>query len=247
MSRRIFYDDFPVTSILILLCGAFFGLEVYYTQRQDLNDDIFRSFWLLNSDVLTYLGSISLPRLRDGQVWRLISSQFLHGSILHILFNLWVLVDLGRICEPLLGRERFTVAYIISGIGAGLASVGFSAVMGHVHPSVGASGAVLGLIGLLFAFSLRHRDREMRDQIIRWVIYIAVFTYLASGRGPIGNIDHAAHVGGFLVGGVFGFFTPRYVTSGSARFWKIPFWIVVLGTVASLGAALWSLFSWNLG
>ncbi len=237
MRRGTFFSDFPATSILLILCLSFYALEVYYTHKFNENEQILKSAFSIDPRVLLKLGSGHLELLKRGEMWRVISAAFLHAGAIHILFNLWILSDLGRFCEPLLGKERFTVAYVASAVGGSLGTAAYATLSRGIGFSVGASGAVLGLIGLLFAFSVRHRERELRDQLSRWIIYIVIITILIETGGSI-RIDHAAHAGGFITGAIFGYFTPRYVSSQSARSWRLPFWMAVLITALSLGYAL---------
>lgn len=236
MSRGSFYDSFPATSILLLSIAAFYALEVIYHHKLAEESLLQSVLWLAGDDgtrVHLSLGANSASDVEKGQVWRLVSYAFLHGFLIHLLMNAMVLADLGRICEPLLGTERFTVVYIVSAIAGGLGSIAYGSLRGGLHVSVGASGAICGLIGLLLAFSLRHRDRDLRDQIVRWIAYLAIFSLFFP------NVDHGGHAGGLLAGAVFGYFTPRYVSSHSARLWRIPFWITVAVTIAALGFAIW--------
>jgi rhomboid protease GluP len=239
--RGSFIETFPVTSAIVIVCVGLYALEVYFEMKsQDV--PIGRALGFTHADILADLGASSYNlSIREGQVWRLVSCAFLHGFALHILFNLWVLTDLGRLLEPMLGRERFLVAYISSAIGGSLASAAWTKYAHHAGTvSVGASGAILGMVGLLLAYSIRHRDRDLRDQIIRMLVYMAVFTYLASGGLGGMSIDHSAHIGGFLIGAAFGFFTPRYVSSRSSSLWKYPFWVTVVVTAGSVGAGVWT-------
>ena len=82
----------------------------------------------------------------------------------------------------------------------------------------------------------------MRDEVMRWIIYGVILSFVV-----FSNVDHAAHAGGLAAGALFGWFTPRYVSSRSARLWRIPFYLVVLAVAASLGAALWSLYGAKFG
>jgi rhomboid protease GluP len=236
MRRGTFFNDFPVTSTLLLLCLGFYALEVYYTDRNH-DQEIVQSILSIDGEVLYGMGANNLSLVKQGEIWRLLSCAFLHAGLIHILFNAWVLSDLGRICEPLLGRERFAVAYVACALGGSLGTLGYAAVSGRVNFSIGASGAIVGFIGLLLAFSIRHKDRHLRDAMMRWVIYIVIITVYIHFSGIV-SIDHAAHAGGFIVGFIFGFFTPRYVSSQGAKAWRIPFWIAIVVTAASLGMAL---------
>src|SRR6201999_431962 len=97
----------------------------------------------INGEVLQRLGA-SLPLGLDlAQPWRFVMAVFLHGSLMHIGFNMWVLMDIGPQIEELYGSARYFFIYVITGIGGYVLS-SFSG-----HFSVGGSGALLGLIGIL--------------------------------------------------------------------------------------------------
>ena len=116
---------------------------------------------------------------------------FLHGSILHIFFNMWVLMDIGPQIEELYGSARYFFIYVVTGIGGYV----LSSTTGHM--SVGGSGALLGLIGVLLAVTTSRKSAGMqmlRNQMIRWLIYIAVWGLLFPG------IDNFAHAGGLISG-----------------------------------------------
>src|SRR5256885_9963961 len=87
------------------------------------------------------------PLTFNGEWWRLITYAFLHGSLLHIAFNMWCLWDLGALCESLYGRATFAALYLITGVAGGVASIGWRPLGG----TVGASGAIFGLAGALVA------------------------------------------------------------------------------------------------
>jgi rhomboid protease GluP len=146
-------------------------------------------------DVLQRLGA-SLPLFIDrSQPWRFVTAVFLHGSILHIGFNMWVLMDIGPQIEELYGSARYLFIYVVTGIGGYL----LSSYLGHF--SVGGSGALLGLVGVLLALTMGRQSAGMqmlRGQLIRWLIYIAVWGFLFPG------IDNFAHLGGFVTGFLLG-------------------------------------------
>src|SRR5258708_39773071 len=81
------------------------------------------------------------------QPWRLITAIFLHGSLLHLGFNMWVMMDLAPTIEELYGSARFFFVFIVTGVSGYV----LSSTTGHF--SVGASGSLLGLVGLLLALS----------------------------------------------------------------------------------------------
>jgi rhomboid protease GluP len=153
------------------------------------------NFGGIDGGVLQRLGA-SLPWPVDSvQPWRLVTAVFLHASILHILFNMWVLMDIGPQIEELYGSARFLFIYVVSGIGGYVLSSFFG------HFSVGGSGALLGLIGVLLAVTTGRRSigmQMMRNQILRWLVYIVIWGFLFPG------IDNMAHLGGFVTGFVLG-------------------------------------------
>jgi membrane associated rhomboid family serine protease len=124
-----------------------------------------------------------------GEWYRLLTSMFLHGSILHILFNMYVLVVLGPTLERILGHGRFLLLFILSGLGGSIASYWLSAPNTF---SVGASGAIFGLMGALLV-----AGRRLRFDVTMVLILIGI--NLAIGF-IFSGIDWRAHLGGLLTG-----------------------------------------------
>ena len=149
----------------------------------------------VNGDVLQRLGA-SLPYPVDiVQPWRLVTAVFLHASVLHIVFNMWVLMDLGPQIEELYGSARFLFIYVVCGIGGYVLSSAFW------HFSVGGSGAIVGLIGVMLALTTGRQSigmRMLRSQLIRWLIYLAIWGLVVPG------IDNYAHAGGLATGFILG-------------------------------------------
>lgn len=125
-----------------------------------------------------------------GNEWyRLVTSMFLHGSILHILFNMYVLVVLGPTLERILGHGRFLLLFLVSGLGGSIASYWLSA---PTTFSVGASGAIFGLMGALLV-----AGRRLRFDVTMVLVLIAI--NLAIGF-IFSGIDWRAHLGGLVTG-----------------------------------------------
>ncbi len=145
--------------------------------------------------VLWELGA-SLPWPGDlQQPWRFVMPTFLHASLMHLAFNMWVLMDIGHQIEELYGSARYFFIYVVTGIGGYI----LSGLVGGF--SVGGSAALLGLIGLLLALTTNRRNAAMqmlRSQLIKWLIYIAIMGFVFKG------IDNFAHLGGFLSGFALG-------------------------------------------
>jgi len=204
---RLMPTSSPVTYGILTLCCVLYGMSLLLTARESGLQPPAGGFGglfnlgAINSDVLGRLGS-SLPLFSfpgfasdSNQPWRLVTAVFLHGSLTHIAFNMWVLMDIGPILEELYGSARYLFIYVATGVGGYLLS-GFIG-----HNSVGASGALLGLIGVMLSLTMGRKTATMQmlqSQIIRWLVYIAIMGFVMSG------IDNFAHLGGFLCGFALG-------------------------------------------
>jgi rhomboid protease GluP len=123
-----------------------------------------------------------------------VTAIFLHGGLLHIFFNMMALMNIAPLVEELYGSARFFFLMIATG------ASGYVASSATGHLSVGASGALLGLIGVLIAFTTGRGGagaRMLRSQLFYWLIYIFVLSMLP-------GVDMAAHAGGFVAGFVLG-------------------------------------------
>jgi membrane associated rhomboid family serine protease len=137
------------------------------------------------------LGGFFGPSVAEGDWWRLITSGFVHVSVLHIAFNMILLFILGRLLEPALGTPRFVVLYFASLLAGSLGV----ALLDPNTLSAGASGAIFGLAGATFVIA---RGRGM-DTIAREVGFLIVFNLVFTFAAA--NISVGAHIGG-LIGGV---------------------------------------------
>jgi membrane associated rhomboid family serine protease len=163
--------------------------------------------------------ALSLEGVRRGYLWQLVTFQFMHAGILHLVLNCWALFLFGRELEEALGRKSFLALYFSSGIVGGLAQVGAAALVPHftnsqwalqfLGPTVGASAGVYGLIA---AYALLAPNREfvlllffvLPINIRAW--YILAISALVAVIGlvhPIDNSANAAHIGGMICGIVF--------------------------------------------
>ncbi len=142
----------------------------------------------------------SLPLAYNmSQPWRFVTAIFLHGSLLHIGFNMWVLMDIGPMVEELYGSARYLFLFVVTGVAGYI----LSSSVGHL--SVGASGSLLGLVGVLLAATTGRKNmaaQALRSALIRWLIYIAVLGFVFSGT------DNYAHLGGVASGYALGRLMP---------------------------------------
>jgi len=176
------------------------------------------------------------PATLRGEWWRLVTSAFVHGGLLHLGFNMYVLWDLGRVVERIFGSLGYALVYLVAGIGGSFASV----VRDPHVASVGASGAVFGVAGAFLAFLLRNRGRmdpSIRARLGRSLLGFVVMNLVIGTMIP--GIDQAAHVGGLLVGFGAGFVVAPVVSrTGPVRpFARYPL-IVLLGAAMCGATAL---------
>ncbi len=152
---------------------------------------------MLLSDLLLIWGAKDNIAIAAGdQYYRFITMMFLHGGVLHLLFNSMAIVSIGSELERLMGTSRFAALYGVGGLAGGVASYVFTA-----NPSVGASGAIFALIGAEMVFIII--NRRLFGAEARQLLGNIGFTALINiGIGvTVPNIDNMAHIGG-LIGGV---------------------------------------------
>lgn len=143
---------------------------------------------------LVKFGAMFTPLVKAGEIWRLVTSGFLHGGILHLFFNMYALYLIGTQVENFVGKWKFLLIYFLSMIAGSL----MSAVIHPTTVSVGASGAIFGLLGAMLYFGYTYRvylGNVMRSQIIPVILFNLLLGFMMPG------IDNTAHIGG-LIGGV---------------------------------------------
>jgi rhomboid protease GluP len=141
--------------------------------------------------------------LQNGEWYRLLTSMFLHGGFLHLAFNMYSLWDLGGLTNQIARVQEknapfvFLAIYFFAGICGGLASMYFN----PGTPSVGASGAIFGLIGAIVAFALYNNQTALLQSLVNVIILNLII-----GFSPGSNIDNSGHIGGLVGGALIGFF-----------------------------------------
>ncbi|WP_407308859.1 rhomboid family intramembrane serine protease [Desulfosporosinus sp. SB140] len=150
-----------------------------------------------NQLVLITFGAKVNSLIQAGQVWRLLTSMFIHIGVMHLAFNLYSLWALGPLTEESYGHWKYFAIYILSGLGGSLASYIFSPAL-----SAGASGAIFGLLGAQLVYSYQRPYLWKSGLGLNLVIVILVnFGFGISQPG----IDNFAHLGGLLSGVAMGF------------------------------------------
>jgi len=130
------------------------------------------------------------PSVADGDWWRLITGAFLHASLIHIAFNMYFLWFVGTAVESVLGRGRFVLVYLVSGLAGSAGAL----VINPNTPTVGASGAIFGILGAALVLE-RQRNYVLGGQAMGLIVINLILSFV------IANISVGGHVGG-LAGGV---------------------------------------------
>jgi rhomboid protease GluP len=151
------------------------------------------------SESLLNWGANFKPMTLDGEWWRLIANCFLHIGIFHLLMNMYALLYIGVLLEPHLGRTRFIVAYLLTGITASIASLWWN----DLTISAGASGAIFGMYGVFLAMLTTNLIEKTARKAL--MMSIAVFVGYNLVYGVKEGIDNAAHIGGLIGGLVIGY------------------------------------------
>ncbi len=168
---------------------------------------------LFGSQIIRDQFALYLPRLWQGDFWRLLSVTLVHDNAFHIFMNMYALWLFGRLFEPLVGGKRFLLIYVLSGLGGSIAV----ALFGQIGtPVVGASGAIYGIFGGLLAYyygryqslGLLWKDPLSRQLII--LLGINIVISFAPGISLLG------HLGGLIVGSLIGYLFGRHDTVGLA-------------------------------
>lgn len=159
-----------------------------------------------NGEVMIKLGSDFTPLTAGGEWWRLLTSIFLHFGILHLSFNMWALWINGVLAERLYGGTRYLTLYLVAGVAGSITSFLW-------HPFVngaGASGAIFGVLGALFAYFLR-TDSGIPQSVLKTQRKTAGLFIVVSllNAARVRGIDNAAHLGGVVAGFVMGWLLCR--------------------------------------
>jgi rhomboid protease GluP len=153
-----------------------------------------------NSMVHIDWGSNYSPLTLSGDWWRLITCVFIHFGIIHLVMNTYALYIAGVYLEPMLGKTKYIVAYLATGVFASLASLWWHS---EGVNSAGASGAIFGLYGVFLALLFTNLiPKQTRSSLLQSIGVFVVFNLI---YGTTSGVDNAAHIGGLVSGSIVGF------------------------------------------
>jgi rhomboid protease GluP len=151
-------------------------------------------FWKSNLEIMA------------GEYYRLLTSTFLHGDEMHLLINMWSLWSIGQVSIIAFGQAGFALIYFLSALGGSLSSFLFNS-----SPSVGASGAIFGLVGALLALGIQTSNYSLINSILINISVNAIIAFLPGSR-----LDNWGHLGGLVAGFTVAFLIVAFRTGIAA-------------------------------
>lgn len=183
--KKIEFKKYKVTYTIIILNILVYLIEII--KSRNLID--------INIYTLIQMGAKVNILINRGEIYRLITSTFLHGGIMHILFNMSALNIIGKEVEYIYGSKKYILIYILSALSGSL----FSYLFNPKSVSVGASGAIFGLLGAMLVFGLKEKNK-IGKQYVKNILETLVINVIIGIT--ISNIDNYAHLGGLIIGAI---------------------------------------------
>jgi rhomboid protease GluP len=229
--RRALDED--LVRIIMTGCGVLYILTLAIDPAGiGLLDDGIMSVGSPSSRALWLAGMTGHAAWDQGHWWTLLTASWLHGSLLHILFNLYWIRHLGTVTRDLFGPARFFLIYALAGAAGFLLSN-----LASNAPTIGASASTFGLMGAAVAFGRRRGGtfgRALRTEMLKMAFFVFVFGLAMSGT------NNWAHAGGFLGGMAAGSLMPVTKNRGESQWIQLAAAAMAAATaVALIGNVLW--------
>lgn len=202
-----------VTWTIIAICVALFGIDALLSGGSILSGGLFGGVGPVGEGQL-----LNGVLVASGEWWRIITSTFVHLGLIHLGFNMYVLYLYGPVVERMYGSLEYALIYLLCGAGGSVLTI----LWDPTQFAAGASGAIFGIIGLLFAVSRRHHAvlgreaRSMMAGIGTYLVFLLVFTFVMP------RISWTGHLGGLVVGFVLGWLLPPTGVATLGSLWRSP-------------------------
>ena len=181
---------FPLYTVILIACLVAVFLCQLAADGQ--------SSALEGGNVSVLLAGFVKQFFREGQYWRILTGAAVHGGLIHLAFNSYALYVLGRLIEMLSNRAHLAIVFLLSAIGGGILSLIFL----PESPSVGASGGIIGFLGYLTVYGFKRR-KLLPDGFLKNMLFNVGFIAFV-GIFLMPNIDNFGHLGGLIVGVLYG-------------------------------------------
>ncbi len=181
----------PYYSIILIACIVLVWIcQIAFVPKETVS---------FGGETSVYIAGFVKQFFLEGQYWRILTGATLHGGIMHLAFNAYALYVLGKLIELLSNRSHLVIVFLLSIIGGGLMSLVFL----PDNPSVGASGGIIGFLGYLTAYGVKRR-KLLPTSFLKNMLFNIGFIGIV-GIFIIPNVDNFGHLGGLLVGLIYGF------------------------------------------
>ncbi len=217
MNEQLPVAKFPATKIIVAINIVIFVAMVIVSGGKAATTP--------TTQMLQEWGANFGPLSLNGEWWRLFSSMFLHIGFVHIAFNMAALWNLGESTEGAFGTPRMLNLYLLSGLGGSCCSMLFNPGV----TSAGASGAIFGIYGALFAYFFANRKAMGKEAFLAGTKSATAFLALNIVMGIAFHFDNFCHVGGLITGFILGSF---YLPNPTHQFSKHP----IIGTLLVMGS-----------
>jgi len=203
-----------VTWGIIAVCAALFAIDAVLSEGATLGGGLFGG----NVGPLGAGNLINRDAVADGEWWRIVTSAFFHLGPIHLAFNMYVLYMYGQLVERMYGPIEYAVIYLLCAAGGSVLTM----LLDPTQFAAGASGAIFGLVGMLFVVGRRHHavlGREARAVMAgigSYLVFLLIFTFIVPG------ISWTGHLGGLAVGAVLGLFLPPTGVETMGGLWRSP-------------------------
>ena len=201
-----------VTWAIIAICVALFAVDAFLSGGATLRGGFLGgAVGPIGADNLINAGAVA-----NGEWWRIVTSAFFHLGLVHLGFNMYVLYLYGQLVERMYGPVEYAVIYLLCAAGGSVLTI----LVDPAQSAAGASGAIFGLVGMLFVVSRRHHavlGREARTVVAgigSYLVFLLLFTFLVPG------ISWTGHLGGLGVGALLGLLLPPTGVSTLTGLWR---------------------------
>ncbi len=238
--RKLYRDVLQPVQVVLVLSVSLYVLSLAANVQAAMNPAGLFDLGAPSGLALYLLGMTGGEAWACGHVWTLLTASLLHGSLLHIFFNLYWLRALGPLTTNLLGPARFLVLFFLAGVGGFVVSNMVSGV-----PTIGASAGLFGLMGALLVFGWRRGGTAGQALKSNMITYAAIGFALSFAMPRVNNWGH---LGGFIAGGLLVLAMPKHEGRHEGRGVQLLALALLVATVAGVGLSVWQMWdTWQTG
>lgn len=214
------------------LCTLVFALQMMLALKRGGSIPLLSSGH--GADALRVGALLTADVVVRSEPFRILSAVFVHFGLLHFGLNMYGFISLARSSESFVGSARTVIAFLVTGIAGNLATLGYQQLSGGTPMlTAGASGGILGVMGLLIGVLIRRGDQRWKNLAINTLFLAVMFGFAVNASNSGVLINNAAHIGGLVTGFVLGLAWSRGGAAEPTRT-KVIAGVLLLASIASL-------------